>query len=469
MSKNLMLSTYQKADKLILPILWVLFAISVFLSNQHDTLTLSLVVGLPCAVIPTLLIYFNSGAFITRALVAISLMVFMALHIHQASGLSELHFGIFVALAILLSYTDWKVIIIAAVVIAIHHLSFNFFQELKWGPICFTQTGLKIVILHAIYVVVEAGILSYLAIELHKNIKQGLELANIVNNTNKINGEINLVISGNENESEVSKKLNDMLEMLSKTLMNITNQVSSISSSSFSIAQGNKEIADKSVFQSNSLQKTVHSIEVLTDTVTRNTASILKANDLMTVTSQDALDGGKVINEVIDTMASIKDSSKQITDIIAIIDGIAFQTNILALNAAIEAARAGEKGKGFAVVANEVRNLAQRSATAAKEIKGLIETSVQNITNANDLVNDAGASIGNIVNSIQLVTELMQQVSLESKTQNKEIQDANNLLHNIEKINKQNDSLIIDAAQLAENIQQQTAQLQEDISIFKLN
>lgn len=468
MSVCTMLPVYKKVDKLMLPVMWLLFIISLALSMINDTWHLSLLIGLPLAIIPTIFILSKPGLFITRSIVAISLMAFMGLHIHQANGMTELHFGIFVLLAILLSYTDWKVIIIAALTIAIHHLSFHFFQELAWGPICFTQPNLNIVFLHALYVIVEAGMLSYLAVIMNKIIKSGAQLSITVEDVTKVDGEINLVLAQEINDTGISKTLKDMLSQLHTTLTHIREQVSSISASALSIAQGNSEIATQSELQLLSLQKAVNSIEVLTQTVQKNTDNILKAHELMLMTAKDAEKGGVVVSEVIDKMKSINESSYKITDITSVIDSIAFQTNILALNATIEAARAGIHGRSFAVVANEVRNLAQRSAQAAKEIKDLIHSSVIEVEEGNQLVKNAGESINSIVSSINSVKDIMQEISEASKIQTKEIQDTNTLLHHMQDSNQQHDQLIMTTASLAGDIQEQTTLLEQDMVVFKL-
>lgn len=468
MSVSTMLPVYKKVDKLMLPVMWLLFVISLFLSTLNDTWHLSFFIGLPLAVIPTILIFTKPGQLITRSIVAISLMAFMGLHIHQANGMTELHFGIFVLLAILLSYTDWKVIIIAALTIAIHHLSFNFFQQLAWGPICFTEPNLNIVLLHATYVVVEAGMLSYLAIIMNKIISSGVQLSVTVEDVTKLDGQINLVLSQDIHDIGISKTLKEMLLQLHATVSHIREQVSSISTSALSIAQGNSEIATQSELQLLNLQKTVNSVEVLTQTVQKNTDNILKAHELMLMTVKDAEQGGVVVSQVINKMKSINDSSSKITEITSVIDGIAFQTNILALNATIEAARAGTQGRSFAVVANEVRNLAQRSAQAAKEIKDLINTSVLEVEEGNELVKNAGNSINSIVSSVNCVKDIMQEISEASQIQTKEIQDTNKLLYKIQDSNEQHDQLIMNTASLAADIQQQTTLLEQDMTVFKL-
>lgn len=463
-----MFPTYQKADKLMLPVFWLLFGVSLFLATLHDTWGVAFSVGLPLAIVPTLFILTKPGRFITRSIVAVFLMLFMALHIHQAAGMTELHFGIFVILAVLLSYTDWKVIIIAAVTIAIHHLSFDILQNLAWGPICFTKPSLEIVILHAFYVVVESAMLSYLAVILNKNIRAGYELSCIVEQVTSVEGSIDLTITKGKNNRGLTKKLHEMLEHLHIILSNMKEQVSTISSSASSIAEGNYEIEQQSIVQSSHLQKAVHSVELLNQNVQKNTDNIIKANQLMLETSDNANKGGNVVNEVINTMSSIKDSSNQIVDIIGVIDSIAFQTNILALNAAVEAARAGEQGRGFAVVASEVRNLAQKSAQAAKEIKELINNSVGNVEKGNTLVKEAGIAMNNIVSSIEGVKGIMEEIKTSSQIQSSEVQETNAFLHDIEEINQQHDNLIRNASQLSSSIQEQTKLLDDDMTSLKL-
>ncbi|HEY9097255.1 MAG TPA: methyl-accepting chemotaxis protein, partial [Thiobacillus sp.] len=222
-------------------------------------------------------------------------------------------------------------------------------------------------------------------------------------------GDLTQEIDASSN-NETGKLMQAMLAM-NNSLINIVGQVrtgtETIAVASREIASGNLDLSNRTESQASSLEETASSMEELTSTVKQNAENARQANQLVSSTADVAVRGGKVVGQVVDTMASIKESSRKIADIIGVIDGIAFQTNILALNAAVEAARAGEQGRGFAVVASEVRNLAQRSAGAAKEIKALIEDSVGKVDNGGKLVDEAGKTMDEIVSSVKRVTDIM--------------------------------------------------------------
>jgi len=209
-------------------------------------------------------------------------------------------------------------------------------------------------------------------------------------------------------------------------------------------------------------------MEELTSTVRQNAESARQANQLAIGAAGVASQGGEVVGKVVSTMTDIEQSSKKIAEIISVIDGIAFQTNILALNAAVEAARAGEQGRGFAVVASEVRTLAQRSANAAKEIKGLIETSVDKVADGSALVNQAGATMGEIVASVQRVTDIMAEISAASQEQSAGIEQVNQTITQMDETTQQNAALVEEASAAARSMEEQAQALTASVSVFKL-
>jgi len=217
------------------------------------------------------------------------------------------------------------------------------------------------------------------------------------------------------------------------------------------------------------LEETASAMEELTATVKQNAENAMQANKLAESASAIAVKGGAVVSRVVDTMASINQSSKKVVDIIGVIDGIAFQTNILALNAAVEAARAGEQGRGFAVVATEVRSLAQRSASAAKEIKALIGDSVQKVEAGAVLVDEAGATMGEILESVKRVTSIMNEISSASHEQTMGIEQINQAISQMDEVTQQNAALVEEAAAAAASMQTQTGNLAEVVAVFKLN
>jgi methyl-accepting chemotaxis protein len=268
---------------------------------------------------------------------------------------------------------------------------------------------------------------------------------------------------------EVKAGVNGTVENLKALVEQIKEAVDAINTASKEIAQGNTDLSQRTEEQASSLEETASSMEELTSTVKQNAENARQANQLAIGASDVAGRGGEVVGQVVDTMSSINDSSRKIVDIISVIDGIAFQTNILALNAAVEAARAGEQGRGFAVVAGEVRNLAQRSAAAAKEIKQLINDSVDKVENGAKLVEQAGTTMEEIVTSIKRVTDIMAEISAASAEQSTGIEQVNQAVTQMDEVTQQNAALVEQAAAAAESLEEQAQNLAESVAVFKLD
>ncbi len=277
-----------------------------------------------------------------------------------------------------------------------------------------------------------------------------------------------VTVEGQDETSELLQALREMNDSLVRTVSDVRSSTETITVASQEIASGNADLSSRTETQASSLEETASSMEQLTSTVKQNADNARQANQLAVSASSVAEKGGTVVSQVVQTMGSIKESSSKVVDIIGVIDGIAFQTNILALNAAVEAARAGEQGRGFAVVASEVRSLAQRSAAAAKEIKELIGDSVDKVDAGSRLVDEAGQTMGLIVTSIKQVADIMGEITAATQEQSNGIEEVNQAITQMDEMTQQNAALVEEAAAAAESMQEQAQKLAAAVAIFKL-
>ncbi|WP_186065785.1 methyl-accepting chemotaxis protein [Burkholderia gladioli] len=268
--------------------------------------------------------------------------------------------------------------------------------------------------------------------------------------------------------SSLMASLETMRAKLASIVQGIKTSAESISIAAGEVAQGNVDLSQRTEEQAASLEETAASMEELTSTVKQNTDNARQGSTLAAAASQTASSGGEVVRQVVGTMADITSSSQKVSEIISVIEGIAFQTNILALNAAVEAARAGEQGRGFAVVAGEVRTLAQRSAVAAKEIKALIETSVSHVAAGSQLVSSAGATMDEIVRSVRRVTDIMGEIASASAEQGTGIEQVNVAVTQMDEVTQQNAALVEQATAAAQSMADQAESLRAAVSIFKV-
>lgn len=269
--------------------------------------------------------------------------------------------------------------------------------------------------------------------------------------------------------AELGQVVSTFISTLRQIITDINEAAATIKMAATEISAGNIDLSSRTEQQAANLEQTASSMEELTSTVKQNSDNSRQANVLAGKASEIAVSGGQLIEQVVTTMASINDSAQKISDIIGVIDGIAFQTNILALNAAVEAARAGEQGRGFAVVASEVRTLAQRSANAAKDIKGLISDSVNKIRNGNELVDRSGSTMKDIVVSIKRVNDLMAEIAAASAEQATGIDEINKAVTQMDEMTQQNAALVEEAAAASESLLAQAEQLYEHVAIFSVH
>ena len=276
------------------------------------------------------------------------------------------------------------------------------------------------------------------------------------------------IARGNGELLELQQSLQEMSERMFQIVSKVRSGTTAVATSAGFVNGDNTALSSRTEAQASSLEETASSMEELTSTVRQNADNARQANQLVASAASSAVKGGHVVDDVVNTMGSIKESSRKIVDIISVIDGIAFQTNILALNAAVEAARAGEQGRGFAVVAAEVRTLAQRSASAAKEIKTLIGDSVGKVDAGSKLVDEAGRSMKEIVSSVKRVEDIMSEIAAASAEQSSGIEEINKAVMQIDGMTQQNANLVELAAKTVVSLQEQAVQLTQSVSVFNL-
>ena len=275
-------------------------------------------------------------------------------------------------------------------------------------------------------------------------------------------------VRGSNELGQLMQAMANMQSHLAKVVVNVRQGAEGVSTASAEIAQGNNDLSARTEQQASALEETAASMEELSSTVKQNADNARQANQLAMSASTVAVQGGEVVSQVVETMKGINESSRKISDIISVIDGIAFQTNILALNAAVEAARAGEQGRGFAVVASEVRSLAGRSADAAKEIKSLINASVERVEHGTTLVDQAGATMTEVVSSIRRVTDIMGEISAASTEQSQGVSQVGEAITQMDQVTQQNAALVEEMAAAASSLKSQAGELVQTVAIFKL-
>ncbi|ALM82814.1 methyl-accepting chemotaxis protein [Bordetella sp. N] len=462
-------TSYRRVDRAMLPLLWALLVVTLFLAPQYGRWTSALAVGIPAALLPSLLILWAPARLITRLSVATALMVFAALQVHLTSGMTEMHFGVFVLLSLLLAYRDWRPILCAAVVIALHHVSFHYLQQWGYDISCFTNPSLGILLLHATYVVVQASALGWLAWRMEKDAMTAEELARLSAHLGHESGRFDLRFGALAMNSRLAGAFKTTMDAVHRTMRHVRDSALVISANSNTLQQGYAQLEDRTRNQEATLERTAQSMRALAENVHHNATNADKAAELAVAARDVAGSGSQAVTEMAGVMGEIRQEAQRISEITGLIDSIAFQTNILALNAAVEAARAGESGRGFAVVAAEVRALAQRSATAAKDIRGLITASLDKTDDGARKADDAAAVMGDIVASVERVSTIVAEMGAANQAQRAGIEEVNGAVAEIGALTRDNAALVTAAAGASTTLEAEAGTLLQAVGLFRLS
>ncbi|MDY0745331.1 methyl-accepting chemotaxis protein [Paucibacter sp. R3-3] len=402
----------------------------------------------------------------STGLAAIVAAVLVALHIQLGRGTIELHFGVFVLLGLLLVYRDWRVIVGAAAFFAVHHLAFDRLQAAGMAVYCTPDPDLLRVVMHAAYVVLQTAAEVVLAIGLERAAREAAELVAMVRAVDN-DDTINLSIERLPATTATTGALRTVMKRIAGSIDHVGQAAETIATASSQIAMGNVNLSHRTEEQASALQETAATMDQLSTTVQNTAQNARQASDLAHAAADVADRGRAVVDQVVETMHGIDDSSRRIGDIIGVIDGIAFQTNILALNAAVESARAGEMGRGFAVVAGEVRALAQRSAQAAKEIKQLIARNVEQVQAGGEFVGQAGLTMADIVSSIKRVNAIVGEISAATSEQSAGIQQVGIAIGRMDEATQHNAALVEESAAATDSLKAQAQRLMQAMSVFE--
>lgn len=424
-------------DRVMVTAIVVSFAIALAIGAEYEQFRLAAAIGSVLAAGGLVGWWLNPGTLFSRLMLTTAQVLLVALHIQLGRGTTEFHFGVFVTLGLLMVYVDWRPLLLAAGLFAVHHVGFDRLQAAGLPFYCTPSASFLKVLMHAGYVVAQTAAEIYMTIWMSR-------------------------LSATARAS--SDRLHATLNKLENVMSISHGHVSKIDSTSDEIARGNDELNGRTEQTAARLQQAAASMDELTSAVRATAESAANANSLAVETASSAEKGGEIVSEVVSKMGDITASSRRIADIIGVIDSIAFQTNILALNAAVEAARAGDQGRGFAVVATEVRSLAQRSAESAREIKSLISGSVENVESGAALVGQAGKAMESIVKGARGVAEVINQISTAASHQSNGIVHVQATVAELDQMTQQNATLVEQSAASADNLRSLARTLAETMA-----
>ena len=488
---------YRHADKIMLLISYGLTLYALGLAAWHNTWIEAFVIGVGTAVVLTIIYSLTKGELLCRVAMAVGTMVYTALHIHQAHGMIEMHFGIFALLAMLLYYRDWLPILVASAVTALHHISFYYLQAANSGVwvLDSTERGLLIIVLHAAYVVVEASLLIWFALNLKRETLQSLEVVDVTSNiTNSEHIDLTQRTSGS---TALLQRLDDYtstVETLAKKVHNSADQLHSEGSTLVTITDKMHQSSQLQQRETELIATAIGQMSTATGEISQHAEAAASSSQEVDQNARKAAEVGHTTRDAVGQLAdlvatatsiieALNDQANSIGSVLDVIRGVAEQTNLLALNAAIEAARAGDQGRGFAVVADEVRTLAQRTQQSTEEIDQMIDRLQTGSRNAVDIIaqsrDSATSSLNNTNDSLALMEQVSQAIEQINKMntmiataateQISSVSEVNNHLNNIVEAGQQGAQDARQAANSSNTLHQIAEQLTAQTKRFRIS
>lgn len=407
-----------------------------------------------------------AGTAVTRYALPLILCAAVALQIQVSLGTLEFHFGVFVTLALVMVYREWRVVVACAAFFAIHHILFDRLQAWGYDIYCTSAADFQKILLHAIFVVLQTAVEIFMLLRISSSFKQGIELQALVNTIHD-GDRFNLHISSENVQTPLALDLKQLIMKLDSIVRTVTDSVAQLHATTQSIQSGSSDLSVRTETACSALEETANAAARVLSIVEQARSLAQDADRVTHDAAHAAQQSHTLVEQLAQSMSAINQQSEQIADIATVVDGLAFQTNLLALNAAVEAARAGEHGRGFAVVAEEVRHLALRSADSAKQIRELIQTSVQTVVVGSAQSKDALNAIGTLSRMAHDITSRMQDIASATHSQTEAMSDITQAIHQLESTMSQNAALAEQSSAFAASLQRQTVHLADSVQAFK--
>lgn len=461
------LQVSRQADTLMLVLIAAYSVLAVPIGWHYSSVDLPLLVGLILVALGGALYALLKGSAITRYALPLLLCSAVALHIQASLGTIEFHFGVFVTLALVMVYREWRVVVACAAFFAIHHILFDRLQAWGYGIYCTTGADFQKILLHAVFVIIQTAVEVWIIHNMAQAYKQGIELQALVNAMHA-GDKFNLNVAHEAVETPLAQELKSVLLRLHSTVGTVAQTISQVETASKEIEMGSRDLSSRTEIACNSLEETASAASRILQTVEQARSLATQADAMTRQSAEAAHRGESVVKNLADSMSNISAQSEQIADIVSVVDGLAFQTNLLALNAAVEAARAGEQGRGFAVVADEVRRLALRSADAAKQIRTLIQSSEASIHVGSEQSQDALQAMQQLLQTSSQAMGHMHEIMTAANEQTAAMADITQAIHDLENSMSQNSALAEESNAAASSLQDQTVQLARSVQAFQV-